>query len=154
MIREQTGGAVFYITDKTGYDSFYRIRKHVDQGYYAQGATLEELCKALGIDAAGLAASVEQYNADAADGTQNAALGAVPVRALDASGPYYGVRVEAANHMTKGGVLTNESAQVLTEENEVVPGLYAAGEVTAQSGGYSQSVAFGKIAGEHAAGTQ
>lgn len=154
MIREQTGGAVFYITDKTGYDSFYRIRKHVDQGYYAQGATLEELCKALGIDAAGLAASVEQYNADAADGAQNAALGTVPVRALDASGPYYGVRVEAANHMTKGGVLTNESAQVLTEENEVVPGLYAAGEVTAQSGGYSQSVAFGKIAGEHAAGTQ
>lgn len=56
--------------------------------------------------------------------------------------------------MTKGGVLTNESAQVLTEENEVVPGLYAAGEVTAQSGGYSQSVAFGKIAGEHAAGMQ
>lgn len=154
MIREQTGGAAFYITDKTGYDSFYRIRKHVDQGYYAQGATLEELCKALGIDAAGLAASVEQYNADAADGAQNAALGAVPVRALDASGPYYGVRVEAANHMTKGGVLTNESAQVLTEENEVVPGLYAAGEVTAQSGGYSQSVAFGKIAGEHAAGMQ
>ncbi len=154
MIREQTGGAVFYITDKTGYDSFYRIRKHVDQGYYAQGATLEEFCKALGIDAAGLAASVKQYNADAADGAQNTALGAVPVRALDASGPYYGVRVEAANHMTKGGVLTNESAQVLTEENEVVPGLYAAGEVTAQSGGYSQSVAFGKIAGEHAAGMQ
>src|SRR5699024_3432131 len=118
MIREQTGGAVFYITDKTGYDSFYRIRKHADQGYYDQGATLEELCKALGIDAAGLAASVKQYNADAADGAQNAALGAVPVRALDASGPYYGVRVEAANHMTKGGVLTNESAQVLTEENE------------------------------------
>ena len=154
MIREQTGGAALYITDQTGYDSFYRIRKHVEQGYYAQGATLEELSKALGIDAAGLAASVEQYNADAADGTQNAALEAVPVRALDAEGPYYGVRVEAANHMTKGGVLTNENAQVLTEEGDVVPGLYAAGEVTAQSGGYSQSVAFGKIAGEQAAGAQ
>ena len=154
MIREQTGGAAFYITDQTGYDSFYRIRKHVEQGYYAQGATLEELSKALGIDAAGLAASVEQYNADAADGAQNAALEAVPVRALDAEGPYYGVRVEAANHMTKGGVLTNENAQVLTEEGDVVPGLYAAGEVTAQSGGYSQSVAFGKIAGEQAAGAQ
>ena len=154
MIREQTGGAAFYITDQTGYDSFYRIRKHVEQGYYAQGATLEELSKALGIDAAGLADSVEQYNADAADGAQNAALEAVPVRALDAEGPYYGVRVEAANHMTKGGVLTNENAQVLTEEGDVVPGLYAAGEVTAQSGGYSQSVAFGKIAGEQAAGAQ
>ena len=51
-------------------------------------------------------------------------------------------------------MLTNENAQVLTEEGDVVPGLYAAGEVTAQSGGYSQSVAFGKIAGEQAAGAQ
>lgn len=33
----------------------------------------------------------------------------------------------------------------------VAAGLYAAGEVTWQSGGYSQSVVFGKIAGRHAA---
>jgi len=28
MIQEQPNGAAYYITDKTGYDSFYRIRKH------------------------------------------------------------------------------------------------------------------------------
>ena len=72
-------------------------------------------------------------------------------RALDAEGPYYGVRVEAANHMTKGGVVANENAQVLSADGTVVPGLYAAGEVTWQSGGYSESVVFGKVAGEHAA---
>ena len=33
----------------------------------------------------------------------------------------------------------------------VVPDLYGAGEVTWQSGGYSQSVCFGKIAGRNAA---
>lgn len=151
MIQEQTDGAAFYITDGTGYDSFYRIRKHVGLGYYAQGETLEALAQALGIDAAGLTASVEQYNADAQAGSENAATGSVPSRALDAQGPYYGVRVEAANHMTKGGVVANEHAQVLTQDGQVVPGLYAAGEVTWQSGGYSQSVVFGKIAGEHAA---
>ncbi|HIU14889.1 MAG TPA: FAD-binding protein [Candidatus Ventricola intestinavium] len=154
MIMEQTDGAAFYITDQTGYDSFYRIRKHVGLGYYAQGETLEELAEALGIDAAGLTASVEQYNADAQEGTENASTGSVPSRALDAEGPYYGVRVEAANHMTKGGVVANEHAQVLTEEGNVVPGLYAAGEVTWQSGGYSQSVVFGKIAGAHAAAAE
>lgn len=56
--------------------------------------------------------------------------------------------------MTKGGVVANEHAQVLTEEGNVVPGLYAAGEVTWQSGGYSQSVVFGKIAGAHAAAAE
>ena len=151
MVKDQTDGAAFYMTDKTGYDSFYRIRKHVGLGYYAQGETLEELAAALGIDAEGLKASVAQYNEDAKAGVENAATGAVPKRALDAEGPYYGVRVETANHMTKGGVVANENAQVLNADGTVVPGLYAAGEVTWQSGGYSESVVFGKVAGEHAA---
>lgn len=147
----QENGAAFYITDKTGYDSFYRIRKHVGLGYYSEGATLEELAEKLGIDAEGLKASVEQYNADAAAGAENAQVAAVPKRALDAEGPYYGVRVEGANHMTKGGVVCNENAQVLNADDTVVPGLYAAGEVTWQAGGYSESVCFGKIAGAQAA---
>ena len=151
MIQEQPNGAAYYITDKTGYDSFYRIRKHVGLGYYAEGATLEELAEKLSINAEGLKASVEQYNADAAAGTENAQVAAVPKRALDAEGPYYGVRVEAANHMTKGGVVCNENAQVLNADDTVVPGLYAAGEVTWQAGGYSESVCFGKVAGAQAA---
>ena len=151
MIKEQPNGAAYYITDKTGYDSFYRIRKHVGLGYYAEGATLEELAEKLSINAEGLKASVEQYNADAAAGAENAQIAAVPKRALDAEGPYYGVRVEAANHMTKGGVVCNENAQVLNVDDTVVPGLYAAGEVTWQAGGYSESVCFGKVAGAQAA---
>ena len=142
MIKEQPNGAAYYITDKTGYDSFYRIRKHVGLGYYAEGATLEELAEKLSINAEGLKASVEQYNADAAAGAENAQIAAVPKRALDAEGPYYGVRVEAANHMTKGGVVCNENAQVLNADDTVVPGLYAAGEVTWQAGGYSESLFF------------
>ena len=151
MIKEQPNGAAYYITDKTGYDSFYRIRKHVGLGYYAEGATLEELAEKLSINAEGLKASVEQYNADAAASAENAQIAAVPKRALDAEGPYYGVRVEAANHMTKGGVVCNENAQVLNADDTVVPGLYAAGEVTWQGGGYSESVCFGKVAGAQAA---
>ena len=151
MIKEQPNGAAYYITDKTGYDSFYRIRKHVGLGYYAEGATFEELAEKLSINAEGLKASVEQYNADAAAGAENAQIAAVPKRALDAEGPYYGVRVEAANHMTKGGVVCNENAQVLNADDTVVPGLYAAGEVTWQAGGYSESVCFGKVAGAQAA---
>ena len=151
LVMAQPDGAAYYITDKTGYDSFYRIRKHVGLGYYSEGATLEELAGKLGINAEGLAASIEQHNADAVAGAENAMIAAVPKRALDAEGPYYGVRGEGANHMTKGGVVCNEKAQVLMADDTVVPGLYAAGECTWQSGAYSQSVCFGKVAGEQAA---
>jgi len=150
-IQAQPDGAAFSITDKTGYDSFYRIRKHVGLGYYSEGQTLAELAEALGIDAAGLEATVADFNAAAEAGTEDGLLKAAPSRPLDAEGPYYGVRVEAANHMTKGGVSCNENAQVLYEDGKVVEGLYASGEVTWQSGGYSQSVAFGRVAGEQAA---
>ena len=61
------------------------------------------------------------------------------------------MRVEAANNMTKCGVVCNENAKVLNADDTVVPGLYAAGEVTWQAGGYSESVCFGKVAGAQAA---
>ena len=150
-IQAQTDGAAYYITDQTGYDSFYRIRKHVGLGYYTQADTLAELAEALGIDAAGLEATVADFNAAATAQETDPLTETVEARPLDAEGPYYAVRVEAANHMTKGGVVANENAQVLYEDGSVVEGLYAAGEVTWQSGGYSQSVVFGKVAGEHAA---
>ncbi len=140
-ILEQTGRSVFYITDQTGYDSFYRIRKHVGLGYYSQGETIGELAQALGIDGDQLQATVDEYNSNVPEGK----------RAFDQEGPYYGVKVEAANHMTKGGVLANENAQVLTTDKEVVEGLYAAGEVTSTSGAYSAAVVFGRISGTKAA---
>ena len=61
------------------------------------------------------------------------------------------MQVQTADHMTKGGLGCNEFAQALYEDGSVVPDLYGAGEVTWQSGGYSQSVCFGKIAGRNAA---
>lgn len=140
-ILEQTGKSVYYITDQTGYDSFYRIRKHVGLGYYSQGETLAELAQALGINGEQLQATADEYNNNLPEGQ----------RAFDQEGPFYGVKVEAADHMTKGGVLANENAQVLTTENEVVEGLYAAGEVTSTSGAYSAAVVFGRISGTKAA---
>lgn len=150
-IKDQPDGAVYTITDQTGYDSFYRIRKHVNLGYYAKGDTIAELAEALKIDAAELEKTIADINATAASGENDALTGKPVERPFDEKGPYYGGRVEAANHMTKGGVSCNEKAQVLYEDGTPVEGLYASGEVTWQSGGYSQSVAFGRVAGEQAA---
>ena len=53
--------------------------------------------------------------------------------------------------MTRGGVVANENAEVLTNDGKIVDGLYAAGEVTASSQAYSAAVVFGRISGEEAA---
>ena len=102
--------------------SFYRIRKHVNLGYYAKGETLAELADALGIDAAELEKTVAELNEAAAAGENDALTGEPFARPFDEKGPYYGVRVEAANHMTKGGVSCNEKAQVLYEDGTPVDG--------------------------------
>lgn len=53
--------------------------------------------------------------------------------------------------MTKGGVVADEKAQVISNDGNVVDGLYAAGEVVDTSGAYSASVIFGRISGQEAA---
>ena len=136
-ILAQPDGAAFYLADRTLYEDNFRTRKHVAAGYYQQGETLDELAEKLGIDAEGLKAAVADYNANLPEGA----------RPFDAEGPYYGSKVQTANHMTKGGVTADERAQVLYEDGTVVPGLYAAGEVTWISGAYSAAVVFGRIAG-------
>ena len=60
-------------------------------------------------------------------------------------------QVETAIHMTKGGVVADDKAQVINNDGKVVDGLYAAGEVVDTSGAYSASVIFGRISGEEAA---
>ena len=63
---------------------------------------------------------------------------------------------------TQGGLVTDVAAHVLTEDNEVIQGLYAAGGVTEgfstragadymSGNGLLQALVFGKIAGERAA---
>ena len=44
--------------------------------------------------------------------------------------PFYGVEVAPKIHHTMGGLRINEKTQVLDEKGRVIPGLYAAGEIT------------------------
>ncbi len=142
---------VYYIYDQTNYDSAYRLRKHVAAGYHVKADTLEELAEQLGMPADTLKATVETYNRAVAGEIEDPVAAEPGPRPFDSEGPYYAAQVESGVHMTKGGVVANEYAQVLYDNGEVVPNLYAAGEVTWQSGGYSQSVVFGRVAGEYAA---
>lgn len=148
-VLDQEGGA-FYIYDQDLYENSYRLQKHNALGYHVQADTLEELAEKLGINAENLVKTVETAN-KAVDGEI-----ADPFREKALSdkidkGPYYGVKFEAGVHMTKGGVAANEKAEVLNNNDEVIEGLYAAGEVANSSAAYSASVVFGRISGEEAA---
>lgn len=150
-ILDQPDGEAYYIYDQRLYDSAYRLKKHNDLGYHVKADTLEELAEKLGIDGDSIVKSVETYN-KAIDGEIDDPFREEPfTERFSETGPYYGVQVESAIHMTKGGVVANENAQVLNADKEIIEGLYASGEVTATSGAYSSSVVFGRIAGEEAA---
>lgn len=148
-VLDQEGGA-FYIYDQDLYEKSYRLQKHNNLGYHVQADTLEELAGKLGINVENLVKTVETTNkavdGEIADPFREKALG----DKID-KGPYYGVKFEAGVHMTKGGVAANEKAEVLNNDDQVVEGLYAAGEVANSSAAYSASVVFGRISGEEAA---
>ncbi|MBC5630320.1 FAD-dependent oxidoreductase [Clostridium sp. NSJ-6] len=148
-VLDQEGGA-FYIYDQDLYEKSYRLQKHNNLGYHVQADTLEELAKKLGINAENLVKTIETANkavdGEIADPFREKALG----DKID-KGPYYGVKFEAGVHMTKGGVAANEKAEVLNNDDQVIEGLYAAGEVANSSAAYSASVVFGRISGEEAA---
>lgn len=120
--------------------------------------TLQEAAEFFGIDAAELKKTVENYNQYAKDGKDlefNKRGKLVPF----GEGPYYIMVSKPAVHHTMGGVKINTEAQVIDTEGNVIPGLYAAGEVTGDIHGTnrlgSDAIAditvFGRIAGQNAA---
>lgn len=149
-ILEQEGSTAWMVVDTKKVEDNANVRKQVKGGKFLEAATMEELADLMGVNKENLVKTVEAYNANAEAGTEDE-FGRKPERAILPEGPYYASKVESAVHMTKGGVSANEHAQILYEDGSVVEGLYGAGEVTWQSGGYSQSVIFGRVSGKEAA---
>ncbi len=153
-ILSQPDGAAYMIfrEDQIGED----LQKMVDAGYVVSGATAEELGEALGLDGIALQATVDAYNEDIADGTDDA-FGKEGAMALE--GTLYGFKYGVGAHYFMGGLLINENTQVLDENEQPIAGLYAAGEVTGgfhgtqriDGSGIGDSFVFGRIAGNEIA---
>ena len=105
-----------------------------------------------------LKATVDTYNEGMKNGSDEFGK-AASADAVIAQGPFYASLRTPTVHHTMGGIRINTQAQVLDESGEVIPGLYAAGEVTGgihgnnRLGGnaYSDIMTFGRIAGLNAA---
>lgn len=150
-ILAQPDSAAFYIYDQKLYDSSYRLQKHTAQGLHVKANTLDELADKLGIDKDNLKETVKEFNMAVRGEIKDPFREKPTKKEFMSEGPYYGVQVESAVHMTRGGVVADEKTQVYYENGNVVKGLYAAGEVAnSNSGAYSAAVIFGRIAGEEA----
>ena len=127
----QDGNAPFwYVFDSSDEAVAATLEKGVAQGVVAKGETAEELALNMHVYTANLVASLEAYNAAAAAG-EDAEFGkpAMFLKALDQA-PYYAVKVYPTTFGSAGGVTTTEEGRVTRQDGTVIPGLYAAGEMS------------------------
>ena len=146
----------------------YRLGLRTDQPPVA-GNTIAELAGKLGIPAAQLEATIADYNCGCRDAEftplvldKLATTGVAPPKSNWAhplnESPYHAYPVISSNVLTFGGLKVDTSARVLNLQGDVMPGLYAAGEVvglyyTNYAGATSvlKGAVFGRFAGTHAA---
>ena len=152
------------------------VGRFVRSGYLKTGKTIEALAKACGIAPAALVQTVQRYNEHARLGQDpDFGRGSTPYNrkmgdALHAGpnpcvaplerGPFYAVKVMPGSFGTFAGLKTNQHAQVVRADGQLVPGLYAVGtDMASVMGGFYPSgginlgpaMTFGYIAGHHAA---
>jgi len=122
-----------------------------DRGLFVSAGSLEELASKLGLDTKAVQDTFKTYAKSVAAGTDEFKRTSF-TSDFTSGKTYYGVLVKSAKRICTGGIVTNGEAEVLTKDNKVIPGLYAAGETVAY-GAHPLSAAtiFGWIAGENAA---
>ena len=163
-LMEQEDASMWIIVDKHSYETGdvknnfnESIDELISQNRAFKGDTLEELAEKIGVDPEKLIKSIEEFNKAVEIGTDEFGRSLFDEK-LDTAPFYAGARVPTVHH-TMGGIEINTSAQVVDKDGNIVPGLYAAGEVTGGIHGSNRlggnaladiSV-FGRIAGESAA---
>ena len=150
----QTGSYSWLVVDQAMADASSVIQGYIKKGYTVTGATYEELGKAMGVDAAAFAETMDKWNGYV-EAKNDPDFGRTSFANPLNTAPYYAVKVTAGVHHTMGGLKINANTEVLNEKGEVIPGLFAAGEVTGGVHGANRlggnAVAdftvFGRIAG-------
>ena len=149
-------------------------RTLLESGHLKQAWTLKDLARMCGIDEAGLTETIDRFNEHAAVGLDpeygrgesayNRALGDPNRKVHPCLGPideapYYAVEVLPGDIGTCGGLVTDEHARVLDDQDRPIAGLYATGNSTATVMGrhylgpgasIANSMVFGYVAARHA----
>lgn len=155
---EQTDAVVWMIVDQKMYDASLVIQGYANRGWMVTGSDVASLAAAMGIDSATLEDTLDTWNtyvANKSDPEFGRTSFANPLEA-----PFYAITVQPGIHHTMGGLTINSNTEVLTAvDRDVIPGLFAAGEVTGgvhganRLGGNAVAdfIVYGRIAGSAAA---
>lgn len=162
-IKKQPDGMCYDINDSTivqKYNSFAEeVETLVKIGRIYKADTLADLAKQLGMPAGNLEKTVAEYNKMVEDKNDPKFGRKLFDRKIE-KGPFYATPRAPSIHHTMGGLLINTKAQVMDTKGHVIPGLYAAGEVTGgihgsnRLGGNATAdvITYGRIAAKSALG--
>jgi len=147
-----------------------------ESGFVKEAPTLRALAEKIGIDPAGLEATVERFNGFARAGRDldfNRGAKAYDLVFADPSNkpnpglgtleeaPFRAIEIWPGDVGTFGGIVTDEYGRVLRDDGSLIPGLYATGNSTASVMGktypgagasIAPSFLFGWVAAHHAVG--
>ncbi|MGL5152963.1 MAG: flavocytochrome c [Clostridium sp.] len=157
-ILEQKDKVAYLFFDEGLRKSLKATEEYFNMGLVTEGDSVEDLAAKLGVDKATMVETVNKYNAAVSsknDGEFN--RDDLP-RQLN-EGKVYAIPVTPAVHHTMGGVKINTNAEVVNKDGNVIPGLFAAGEITGgvhggnRLGGNALAdiVVYGRTAGKNAA---
>jgi 3-oxosteroid 1-dehydrogenase len=154
----------------------YTPSEWISSGYMKKATTIDELAEKCGIDKTGLNATVSRFNGFVAGGQDedfhrgeraydryfgDPTHKPSPTLGTVSQPPYFAVELYPGDVGTYGGLVTDENGRVLKDDGEVIPGLYATGNVTAGVTGavypgagasIGASFIFGYRAARHAGG--
>jgi urocanate reductase len=162
---EQEDAFLWIILDSHNYptgDTKNNFNETIDElvaaGRAYKADTLEDLAAQIGVNADNLVAAVEDFNKHVESGEPDEFGRTLYQWKMDTP-PYYAGARKPTVHHTMGGIEINTEAQVVDTSGNVIPGLYAAGEVTGGIHGTNRlggnALAdintFGRIAGRNAA---
>ena len=126
----QDGNAPFWYVFDSSDAAAAVLEAGVGNGVVAKGETAAELALNMHVYTNNFVKTFDAYNAAAAAG-EDAEFGkpAMFLKALTTA-PFYAVKVYPTTFGSAGGVTTTADGRVTTQAGDVIPGLYAAGEMS------------------------
>lgn len=125
-------------------------------GLVESGTDLTELAEKIKLDSDNLQSTVEKWNKAVESKKDSEFKRSTGMERTISQGPFFTIHIAPAVHYTMGGVAIDHNTQVLNDNNQVIKGLFAAGEVVGglhgnnRIGGNSiaETVIFGRQAGQ------
>ncbi len=157
-ILKQPGESAYLVFDEAIHQSLKQITGYFHLGLVVEGKTLADLAKELKIPPEKLEATIAAYN-QAFASKNDEAFKRPDIPKPIKEPPFFAIEVMPGVHYTMGGLKINTGTQVINKAGQPIQGLFAAGEVTGgvhganRLGGnsISETITFGRIAGEQAA---